>query len=156
MCVDRLEVPMGTRYIRLTRESTNSKLLQGIVIKIDKGNLIIDSNDCKKGVIFWEDTSPKTEIIELKGKPRNLFVYNVWRGEDYRMMLGGPHTPSKAVQEYRTVDCWRFGHAFYYEDDGPVRRYFCNDLEPDDDFDDIIFTIQLLTESAESRAKGTI
>ncbi len=58
--------------------STNSKLKQGIQIKIDKG--ILEVNDDKlSNIILWEDSSP--DVVQLRCIPKKnskLKVWNVW------------------------------------------------------------------------------
>lgn len=124
MLVDSFSVEGDTKKIAIKFETTNSKWKQGIAFELDKGAMRINSKDIGKGAVLWEDTAPNTVYIEIIGSPSCLYIKNVW------------DTGNGAMQS------WHHGAAMFAEDIDQGRRYYCNDGEPDDDFNDIIFTIQ--------------
>jgi hypothetical protein len=93
----------------------------------------------KEWNVLWEDTSPKSVEIELLGPAEHVAVFNMWQDPN-RVMIPGV-TGSGQVNHY-----WQNGAAMIVEEIPNGRRYRCNDGEPDDDFDDLIFTVERVTE----------
>ena len=114
----------------ITFESTKSDTIQGISIDVTgKCELEGELFDKGKGVdmIFWEDTAPKS--IELKVfTKKKVRVKNIWE--------------CVSLTGNRCVDYGHFGAAMIVEEIENGRRYRCNDWEPDEDFDDIVFTVK--------------
>ena len=117
-------IPENKEY-QITFESTNSNWEQGIFIRCDGTHFQINSQIEKLNTFWlWESENPKTNIVRIlkKGKGE-LKVWNIWRINKGPMSYG--HN----------------GAALYTTDLANGKRFFCNDGHPDDDFDDIIFTI---------------
>ena len=104
--------------------STSSKWRQGVELRTD--SVLIINNTSGKIMTLWEDFLQFD--IPFYGKTNNglLSVNNIW---DF----------GKGVTE-----SWSNGAAMKkIEIDHNHYRYCCNDFEPDEDFDDIVFDIIL-------------
>lgn len=120
--IDRIPVKKEFKGI-VKLVSTNSKRRQGICLKVN-GHLII--NDVKgKSMILWEENIINAVKFEGKSTNGELRVWNAWENHH-----GG-------------IDNWMNGAAMIREIDGNTRRYYCNDFDPDAQFDDIIFEITI-------------
>ena len=92
----------------------------------------------RSNVLFWEDSTVlDIKYIEVKVYTKEPYIIlgNIWevtysRGEKQTTSVG-----MGAVLDRR-------GAAMYSEDIEDGKRYFCNDGDMDDDFDDIIFTVK--------------
>lgn len=100
----------------------NSEWRQGIVIET-KGTLEVNSQIIKNSIILWEDTSPKRFTIHIKSKSKELLIYNVWDNGD------------------GVINYWHNGAAMWIVKKDNHRTYYCNDGYPDDDLNDLIFSI---------------
>ncbi len=121
--VDRFSVGQINK-LGVSIESTNSIYRQGV--RLDpNANIKIDGRVFRT-VALWEDTAPTISVIEVPPDVTALGVRNVW--ED----------------EHGTVHSWYFGAAMILSMLPNGRRYFCNDGQPDADFDDIVFRIERL------------
>ncbi len=111
--------------LKLIFEKTNSNWRQGIILKT-KGYFEINSLRIKGGTVLWYDTAPM--IVEFKAISKDGFfrVKNIWDKGD------------------GVIDSGHNGAAMYSEDIPNGKRYYCNDGYPDDDFDDLIFTLERL------------
>jgi len=125
-------------------ESTESEYVQGFYIGIS-GYLKTKNGATKKRknatVCFWEDTEvldPKHIEVKVFTKDPYVFIGNIWEVEDES---GKKKTCWAGGDEWRKFDKWG-GSAIYSEEIVGGRRYFCNDGDLDDDFDDIIFTVR--------------
>lgn len=121
---DRLPVTHSQK-IRVTFESSNSEWDQGIYFATD-GAFEINGQTVKKALVLWKNTAPHEVIMRVKSKKGECLIKNVWDVGD-----GVAHS-------------WHNGAAMIIEESGPSRRYRCNDGKPDDDFDDLVFRIELL------------
>lgn len=114
--------------------SRNSKYKQGVSFNMFtmKGKLSCNGEIIKKGsFVFWEHSSPKDIEVDVEIKDGELNIFNVSETKDHR---GVTHMVSLNM-----------GMAFYYEEINSNKyRCFCNDWEPDDDFDDLIFDIEFI------------
>ena len=72
-----------------------------------------------------QDTAPVTSEFRVNSSDGLLSVKNVWDMGD------------------GVMQSWRGGGAMIVEGDAGSRRYLCNDGEFDDDFDDLIFTLEI-------------
>jgi hypothetical protein len=104
--------------------STSSRWKQGIKLSA-AGHFLVAGQKIAKGLFLWGDTMPPVANLEVNSKDGVLCVSNAWDTGD------------------GVVHSWHHGAALYLEaqSDGTT-LYYCNDGEPDDDFDDIIFSIQ--------------
>jgi hypothetical protein len=130
---DRFPVSDGDK-LKISIEKTNSEYIQGISIDIT-GNCEVQGKRWKKGkgvkMIFWEDAElidPKNIEMTVFTKQGYILVQNIWECSDHlgvKFMNSGVN-----------------GAAMIIEEIPNGRRYYCNDGHPDENFDDIIFSIQ--------------
>jgi hypothetical protein len=108
-------------------ESASAAWRQGVRLKCD-GTFHVNGQNIpgKGGFVLWQDTAPPTVEIEAVGNVTEVLLYNVWDMGD------------------GTIHSWHNGAAMVVEELPNGRRYRCNDGEPDDDFDDLIFRIERL------------
>lgn len=78
----------------------------------------------KDGILFWQSQDWDTVDFEVLGGASVIRIYNAWDCGN------------------GVVDFWLNGAAMIVEEIPNGRRYRCNDGEPDDDFEDIIFRLQ--------------
>ena len=121
----------------LTFEKTNSKWRQGIGLVIF-GFFEINGRKYKDRIVLWEDTAPKETTVILweekskryhsKRLPKKglLGIKNIWDTGD------------------GVIESWYGGAAMIVEKIENGKRYWCNDGHPDENFDDIVFTIKKL------------
>ncbi|HXJ61032.1 MAG TPA: hypothetical protein VNU68_30675 [Verrucomicrobiae bacterium] len=123
MMMHRYSMPPSGR-IEISIVSTSSRWRQGIKLST-AGHFLIADQKIAKGLFLWEDTMHPVVVIEVHSKDGVLCVSNAWDTGD-----GVAHS-------------WHHGAALYAELQPDGRTlYYCNDGEPDDDFDDIIFSIR--------------
>jgi hypothetical protein len=122
--VDRLDVPDGQR-LRVTFESINSDWRQGISLKTDVG-FEFNNQLIKKPIAIWQDTAPRETELTVRTKTGECLVKNMWDSGN-----GGVHF-------------WHNGAAMIVEEIPGGKRYRCNDGHPDENFDDLVFTIEMI------------
>jgi hypothetical protein len=119
-------------------EIANSNCRQGFVIDVT-GYCEMDGEIFKKGkgvrMIFWQDTMPKEVKLKVFTKQDFVHIYNIWEGTTSYLAYG-------MERESKGIDYFLNGAAMIVEEIENGRRYYCNDGEPDEDFDDIIFTVR--------------
>lgn len=127
---DKFPVASGDTLV-ISIEKTNSEYRQGLTIDIT-GTCEMDGELFKKGkgvkMLFWEDTAPKQFEMTVFTKQAFVAVQNVWEGT------------GNMGRKY--VDSGHHGAAMIVEEIENGRRYRCNDGHPDENFDDIVFTVQ--------------
>jgi hypothetical protein len=119
--MDRFPVGPDT-VLTLTFESTLSANRQGVALDI-KGHFIVDGRNVGRKVVLWSDTAPKEVFIRVHGMGSDVEVHNVWDQGD------------------GVIHAWHNGAAMVVEEIVGGRRYRCNDGEPDDDLNDVVFAI---------------
>lgn len=123
-------------------EKTNASKRQGFSIDIT-GYCEMNGKVCKKGkgvmMLFWENTMPKQVEIKIFTKQDFVWVQNIW--EDESIFLLSTPTGEPLEQKSKLVNYRVNGAAMIVEEIENGRRYRCNDGDPDEDFDDIIFTV---------------
>lgn len=102
--------------------SVNSEWKQGIVFQTT-GEFEVNGQNLPNKIVLWQHTSPKEVEIIVKSKDKTIFIYNVWDTGDGAMHYG--HN----------------GGALFIEQVNVNKIYYCNDGHPNDDFDDLVFTI---------------
>ncbi len=126
-------------------ESSNSTRRQGLCIDIT-GYCEFEGEICKVGkgvrMLFWDDTAPKRIELKVITKKDFVIVYNIWERTSYYLV--GSSTGEPIQKESKSIDYGHNGAAMIVEEIENGRRYRCNDGYPDEDFDDIIFTVQRL------------
>lgn len=139
-------------------EQSNSQHTQGLGIDVYGSCKFLGKKHKKKRVFmcFWEDAQgydPKSIEIQVMTKESFVFIQNIWEETIYEEIVFDPTKP--AMESHKTVKIpegkavhryvgWgkSNGAAMYSEDIPNGKRYFCNDGDEDDDFDDIIFTVK--------------
>lgn len=124
---DRLKIK-DKEGIRVIFESVNSKFKQAITLKIDKKLKNLFDGESFRSWCLWYDGPNKYIDFECTTKKGELEVSNAWENKD-------------GDTEYN------FGGLGMRVEDLPdgSRRYHCNDGELDNDFNDFIFRVQLLS-----------
>lgn len=133
---DRFPVSDGDK-LKICIEKTNSEYVQGISVDIT-GSCEVQGEIWKKGkgvkMFFWEDAElidPKNIEMTVFTKTGYIVVQNIWERSDHRGV--------------KFTDSGVHGAAMTIEDIPNGRRYYCNDGHPDENFDDIVFTIQKIS-----------
>jgi len=125
--VDFFPVKNGD-ILKVRFEGTNDHVRQGFLLKPQGTGNIVANGERLKVAVFWRDTAPMEFFISVMGKKCDkLSVRNVWDSGHGTMM-------------------WVGDSAIIVEEIPKGRRYRCNDSEPNDDFSDIIFTIERVVE----------
>jgi hypothetical protein len=128
----------------LSIEKTSSERIRGLSVDI-MGSCELNGRIWKKNkrtkMIFWEDDVD----IDTKQTPLTIFttsdfvgIQNIWA---WTSPLGT-----------RTVDSSHNGAAMIIEEIENGRRYRCNDGYPDEDFDDIVFTVKKISKKRSQQA----
>jgi len=134
--VDKFPVSNGDILIA-SIEQTNSNYRQGFIIDVT-GYCELDGEIVKKGkcvrMMFWQNTMPKQFKLKVFTKQDFVYVYNIW--EETSFYLAG------GIIRRESIDYFVNGAAMIVEEIENGKRYRCNDGEPDEDFNDIIFTVQ--------------
>ncbi|MDD2999907.1 MAG: hypothetical protein PHV05_12670 [Candidatus Riflebacteria bacterium] len=120
---DRVSIT-DKQQIRIVFESTNSEWKQGIHLSTD-GSFEVNGQTVQKAIVLWKDTAPSDLLVRVKSKKGECFVKNVWDVGD-----GVMHS-------------WHNGAAMIVEELKFGRRYKCNDGRADENFDDLIFRIEV-------------
>ncbi|MBU1094318.1 MAG: hypothetical protein KKH01_07645 [Firmicutes bacterium] len=121
---------IGEYHIKLIFVSSNSKYRQGISFSMFmmKGFIKVDNETIKKGGMYlWEDHSPKEIEFDVKIDSGALHIIHFCdnTGTGSRVSGNGNFAMMKErISETRV-------------------RYYCNDIAPDDDFDDLIFELEI-------------
>jgi len=143
---DKFPVKNGDTLL-MSIEKTNSDCLQGFYVDIT-GSCELDEKVHKVGkgvkMLFWEDTAPKQIKLKVITKKDFVYVRNIW--ETINSYLVSDLEGKTITKESKAVDYGHNGAAMIVEEIENGRRYRCNDWHPDENFDDIIFTVQKLVE----------
>ena len=117
--------------IRVHFISVNSENRQGIRIAIDAGNGTLETNGVVgKAFDLWEDECPKIFEIECTSDEGYLSIYNIFEELDW--------TGKK--QKYSQMEY----SGMILEQTDNVYRYCCNNAELNQEFDKLVFEIELL------------
>lgn len=120
--VDRFPL-LGCDRIRVTLNSMGSEWRQGL--RLDSSSLLTaETGETDKAFLFWFDSAPRCFTVAVQSGDDEIQVRNVWDTGD------------------GVIHSWHFGAAMIVHELDHGRRYHCNDGHPDDDFDDIIFSIE--------------
>jgi hypothetical protein len=107
--------------VKVTFESKSSSIRQGVWLKTDQG-ILVNGEKCGS-VSLWEDTAPKEVVCTCFTKDGNLSIYNTWEDKGQRGSQG-----------------WSSG--MIVEELPSGRRYRCNDIGFETNFDKIIFRVE--------------
>jgi len=110
----------------LVFEETNSNWEQGIFVHSKKAHFLINNGIERINAFhLWHSENPTINKFKiLKEGITELKIWNIWRIDKGPMVYGSN------------------GGAVYFEEIENGKKYFCNDGYPDDDFNDLIFTIK--------------
>ncbi|WP_349407788.1 hypothetical protein [Pseudalkalibacillus sp. SCS-8] len=123
MMLDRIAIGKKSK-IRIKFEKTNSEWDQGISLKVDKG-IIVEGEEIKH-LRLWEKHAPSYLEYDVETNNGELLLWNIWD-------TGNGST-----------DAWINGAAMIAQDLDNGKIYFCNDGHPDDNFDDLVFKIEII------------
>lgn len=121
--IDRLTVTDGQKII-VFFESVNSDWRQGVHLSTD-GVFEVEGQAVKNVVVLWHDTAPRRVPLIIRTVKSECMVKNVWDVGD-----GVMHS-------------WHNGAAMIAENVESGRRYKCNDGRADDNFNDLVFRLEL-------------
>ena len=125
----------GKYRLKFTFVSTNSQYEQSIILHLDgfKGKIFWNGKRLKKErrrfpqIIFEETWVPKEFELEVILEEGNIAISN------------GCLRPTT-----ETIACFVDGFAMIKEELGEDKfRFYCNDIDWDDDFDDLIFDLEI-------------
>lgn len=125
--VDRLPISKSQKLC-VVFESKNSDWRQGVHLST-VGTFEVNGQKIKNAVVLWEDTAPEESGLAINSKSGECLIKNVWDVGD-----GIMHS-------------WHGGAAMIASNGDDGRRYRCNDGHADEDFDDLVFRVQLIPES---------
>ena len=126
--VDRINLISNNVSLKLIFINADSRWKQGVILQT-KGKFEINGQTLLNKIVLWEHTAPKEVQISIKSKDRSLNIYNVWETED------------------GTTHYWHNGGAMNVVEKDGYRIYYCNDGDPDDDLNDLVFKMQFEPES---------
>ncbi len=121
--------------LQITIEETNSDYIQGIGISEE---VEVFGNRGKKTVIFEYVSIPPKKRKRLKSKlPFSFEVKAIHNGyiSVYNMCLVNGHQ-----------SWWHNGSCMYKVEEVDCLRFYCNDFQPNDDFNDLIFSVKAINE----------
>jgi hypothetical protein len=114
---------VSKQTVELTFESRKSSRRQGVFL-ISSGVLEVNHQQ-SASMVFWQDTAPTVVRMVYTGENGLLRVYNVWMEEGNQSMQS---------------QAWSSGMLIEPLERG--RRYRCNDIGFDTDFDRIVFRLE--------------
>ncbi len=124
--LDTIPIQADSDFL-LSLERVDSQWRQGVKLSVE-GSIIFDGEEFKKkDLVLWESGVPSEIMFTVKPKKGGLKVWNVWKSR------------------YGATEAWTNGAAMIVEEVEGGQRYHCNDGYPDDDFDDLVFTITKVT-----------
>ena len=119
------------QHLKVRFICTNSENRQGIRIAIDAGKgTLITNGVTGRAFDLWEDECPKEFEIECISDEGLISIYNMFEKKDW--------TGRNNI--YSQMDY----SGMILEQNGNIYRYKCNNAELQDDFDKLIFEIELL------------
>lgn len=121
----RVSLPQKDAILKVSFEEVNSDWRQAISLKT-QGDFFIDNGvTVPNSAIFWHDTAPRDFEVKVSSTSGLLIIHNAWD-------VGNG-----------VVHFWHNGGAMFVEEISDGWRFHCNDGYPDDDLNDLIFTIKL-------------
>ncbi len=127
---DKLPARLGERFL-VTIESTDSEYPQGVATS---EGIEVFGEKVKRAVIWEYFSMPPDERSDCRS--RLPFSFEVVCRNKKGFIWFYNMTEFRGRQE-----CWTRGHAMYAVEIEGGHRYYCNDFTPDDDFNDLIFTV---------------
>lgn len=121
--MDAVSIPSHAA-VRIIREGSKPGWRQGVHLSTD-GHFIVNEQFIPKAIVLWADTAPAIVSLSIHSESGAFHVKNVWDTGD------------------GTMQSWHNGAAMIVEKTDNGRRYRCNDGNPNADFDDLIFRLEL-------------
>ena len=119
------------QHIKVRFLSVNSENRQGIRIAIDAGKgMLITNGVTARAFKLWEDECPKEFEIECISDEGFISVYNIFEKIDWTGM--------------KNVYSQMYYSGMILEKKGNVYQYKCNNAQLMDDFDKLVFEIEIL------------
>lgn len=119
---DRFPIKSSSK-LKVVFESVGSDFPQGIML--DSDLLMEIEGQTGRHFVLWFESAPPEVIVTCDPREESIWVNNAWDPNG----AGQPHTGMGAS-------------AMIVEELPEGRRYRCNDVYPDDDFDDLVFRIE--------------
>ena len=91
-----------------------------------KGVFLVEGPMIENDISLWEHTAPTSFELTVLSTNQVLVIWNIWEAEDGK------------------VRGCSMGAAMLISESEKRRRYSCNDGYPDEDFDDLVFTLECL------------
>jgi hypothetical protein len=110
------------QVIKVMIESVASSWRQGVFLKTDPGMLINDQY--APSVTLWADTAPPEVVCHCMSDNGALSLYNIWDSGRGRSLESQAYSSGMLVEELPQG-----------------RRYRCNDIGFDTNFDKLVFTV---------------
>jgi hypothetical protein len=120
---DNLILPFKKGKITITFFKFSGEWEQGVFFST-KGTFTIVGISYKDKIFLRETTVPKKVEVEIECKTGVLRIWNAWNTGNETFYYGTN------------------GAALYCEDFKNGKTYYCNDGFPDDDFDDLVFSVE--------------
>jgi hypothetical protein len=127
---DKLPAGLGERFL-VTIESTDSKYLQGVGIS---EGVEVFGTKVKRAVVWEYFSLPPEERASQKS--RLPFSFEVVCRNKKGILAFYNMTEFQGRQEW-----FNRGTCMWATDIEGGRRYHCNDFDPDDDFNDLVFSV---------------
>jgi hypothetical protein len=122
--VDRIDVAED-QVLKVTFEEIRSDWRQGVCLTVN-GEFEVAGQVIQNSVVLWHDTSPTAIEVHVQARDGTCQIKNVWDIGD------------------GVMQSWHNGAAMIVHRSMSTRRYKCNDGRDDEDFDDLVFTIEFV------------
>lgn len=140
--LDKFPVKNGD-FLAITIERARNERREGLCIDIT-GYCELDGQEYKRGkgvrMLFWSDTSPRLIRLKVITKQDFVWVENIW--EQVNSYIAGTKDGVPVTRQTPSVEYGHGNAAMIVEEIEGGRRYKCQDGRSEDNFDDIIFTVQ--------------
>ena len=113
------------QILKLKFESVNSDWRHGVNLTT-AGSFEINDQKIKKSIVLWQHTAPPDAFVKVRTRIGECVVKNVWDVGD------------------GTMDSWHNGAAMVVEEFQNGRRNKCNDGRAEEDFADLVFSIEFV------------
>lgn len=133
--IDKLEIEHLTNLI-VRIISWDRKLRQGVRLDCN-GTFQLNGRKIPKATVLWADTAPSAVDVEILRPKGALIVSNVW------------DTGNGVVER------WSGNAGMLIERIGTKSVYRCNDLRRNEDFEDIVFSIEVGRNAFESARESS-
>lgn len=126
LTIDSIPVRQGEQ-LAVTFDSVGPRWRQGVFLATN--GVLSTAGSSGRSLVLWSDSVPKRSLIDVDETDGALVIYNVW---DSGRRLGP--FESQSATSGMVVE----------ELPGRSRRYSCNDIGSDPDFDRLVFTVRVV------------